>query len=116
ILVKGSAPKEYMDIEVPELEDGYPDPMYFGKMPACGFFIRHVNGIEFNNVEIRFINEDFRPAFVLDDVQNADFNHIKTEKVQDSPTFLLKNARNIKIHECQSVPDTKLESVEQKKL
>jgi polygalacturonase len=116
ILVKGGAPVEYMDIEVPELEDGYPDPRFFGKIPSYGFFIRHVRGIEFNNVEIRFMEEDFRPAFVLDDVQNADFNHVKAQKTKDTPVFMLKNVRNFKTHECQSIPDTKLESVEQKKL
>jgi len=116
ILVKGGAPKEYSDIEVPELEDGYPDPMYFGKVPSYGFFIRHVNGIEFNNVEIRFMDEDFRPAFVLDDVMNVEFNNVKTQKPKNGPTFLLKNVKNFKTHECQSVPDTKLESVKQEKL
>jgi polygalacturonase len=116
ILVKGGAPGEYTDIEVPELEDGYPDPRFFGKIPAYGFFIRHVDGIEFNNVEVYFMEEDFRPAFVLDDVQNADFNHIKIQKVEDVPTFHLRNVRNFKTHECQTVPDTELKSVEQRNL
>ena len=116
ILVKGGGPKEYMDIEVPELEDGYPDPRFFGKIPAYGFFIRHARGIEFNNVEIGFMEEDLRPAFVLDDVQDVDFNHVKTQVVQDGPTFLLRNVKNFKTFDCQTVPDTKLESVDQKKL
>ena len=116
ILVKGGAPAEYMDIKVPELEEDYPDPRFFGKIPAYGFFIRHVNGIEFNNVEIRFMEEDFRPAFVLDDVLNADFNNVKTQKVQNIPTFLLKNVNNFKTRECQSVPDTNFESIDEKKL
>ena len=115
-LVKGGAPKEYTDIKVPELEDGYPDPRFFGRIPAYGFFIRHVNGIEFNDVEIRFMEEDLRPAFVLDDVQNADFNNVKTRKVKGVPTFILKNVKNFKTNQCEAVPDTKLESVDQKKL
>jgi polygalacturonase len=116
ILVKGGAPKEYMDVDVPELEDGYPDPRFFGKIPAYGFFIRHVNGIEFCNVEVGYMEEDFRPAFVLDDVQNVDFKNVKTHKVMDVPTFMLKNVRNFRTSECQSVPDIQLESVEQKRL
>ncbi|UCH14991.1 MAG: glycoside hydrolase family 28 protein [Bacteroidales bacterium] len=114
ILVKGCAPKEYMDIEVPELEEDYPDPRFFGKIPAYGFFIRHVNGIEFNNVEVRFMEEDFRPAFVLDDVQNAHFNNVKTQNSQDYPTFLLKNVKDFKTSQCNSVPDVNFESVEKK--
>lgn len=116
ILVKGGAPEEYRNIEVPELEDHYPDPRFFGKIPAYGFFIRHVNGIEFNNVEVGFMEEDLRPAFVLDDVQNADFNNVKTETAQGCPAFLLKNVKNFKTNECPSVPDTKLDSVEEKAL
>lgn len=116
ILVKGSAPKEYVEIEVPELEEDYPDPRFFGKIPAYGFFIRHVDGIEFNNVEVRFIEDDYRPAFVLDDVLNADFNNVKTQKVQDVPTFLLKNVNNFKTRDCQSVPDTQLEGIDLKEL
>jgi polygalacturonase len=114
ILVKGGSPKEYMDIEVPELEDGYPDPRFFGKIPAYGFFIRHVDGIEFNNVEIRFMEDDFRPAFVLDDVLNVDFNNVKTDKMEDIPTFMLKNVQNFKTRSCQFVPDTAYENLEQK--
>jgi polygalacturonase len=116
ILVKGGAPKEQAGVEVPEMEKDYPDPRLFGKIPAYGFFIRHVNGIEFNNVEIRFMEEDYRPAFILDDVQNADFNNVKTQNVQGVPTFILKNIKNFKTHECEMVPDTKLENVELQKL
>ncbi len=116
MLVKGGMPKEYIDIEVPELEDGYPDPRFFGKIPAYGFFIRHVDGIEFSNVEIQFMEDDYRPAFVLEDVLNADFNGVKTQKIMDVPTFLLKDVQNFKTNGCQSVSDTNLESIEQKKL
>ncbi len=116
ILVKGGAPKEQADVVVPELETDYPDPRLFGKIPAYGFFIRHVDGIEFNNVEVQFMNEDSRPAFVLDDVQNADFNNVNTQKVNDIPTFVLKNVKNFKIHNCEGVTDTKIENTEQKKL
>ncbi|MBN1997779.1 glycoside hydrolase family 28 protein, partial [candidate division KSB1 bacterium] len=116
IMVKGGAPKEQVAVEVPELEDGYPDPRFFGKIPAYGFFIRHVDGIEFNNVSIRYMEQDFRPAFVLENVQNADFSHVKAQHTPDVPTFLLKNVENFETFRCQSAPDTKLDKVEQKQL
>ena len=116
ILVKGGAPKELIDTEVPELEDGYPDPRFFGKMPAYGFFIRHVDGIEFNHIEIKYDTTDFRPAFVLDDVQNTNFNNVNTHTAEGIPAFYLKNIQNFKTSECNSIPDTKLESVKEKKL
>lgn len=116
MLVKGGMPKDFIDIDVPELEDGYPDPRFFGEIPAYGFFIRHVDGIELNNVQIQFMEEDHRPAFVLDDVMNAEFNNVKTDKIEDNPTFMLKNVKHFKTSECQSVPDTILQSVDKKKL
>ena len=44
-------------------------------MPAYGFFIRHVKGIQLNNVEVSYAQEELRPAFVLNDVNGADFFH-----------------------------------------
>jgi hypothetical protein len=35
-------------------------------LPAYGFFIRHAKGIELNDVDVAYIKEDRRPAFVLD--------------------------------------------------
>jgi polygalacturonase len=115
-LVAGGAPKEYMDIAVPELEDGYPDPRFFGKTPCYGFFIRHVDDIEFNNVTIKFMEQDFRPAFVLDDVQHADFNNVNLQKSPDTPAFLLEKVEDLRIQSCSTLPDTTLERVEKKKL
>ena len=116
ILVKGGALKEYTDIEVPELEDGYPDPRFFGKIPAYGFFIRHVDGIEISNVRVGFMNKDYRPAFMLEDVQNADFYNIEPQKTEDIPVFILKNVKHFEVQKCESVPDTELEMAENKKL
>jgi len=116
ILVTGGAPKEQAEVEVPELETGYPDPRMFGEIPAYGFFIRHVKGIELNNVEVSFINEDFRPAFILDDVKDADFNNVKAKHAPDVATFVLKNVKDFKTHRCEPVPDIQIKSVEQKNL
>jgi len=115
-LVTGGAPQEYTTIEVPELEDQYPDPRFFGKIPAYGFFVRHVDGIEFNNVEIRYVNDDMRPAFVLDDVQNAEFNNVDTRNVKGVPTFMLKDVKNFETYQCESVDNIKLENVKEKNL
>ena len=111
-LVTGGVTEDFSEIEVPELEEHYPDPRFFGKIPAYGFFIRHVDGIEFNNVEIRYVNDDARPAFVLEDVKNAEFNNVDTQKMNDVPMFKLKNVRNFETNQCESVEDTKLEEVE----
>jgi polygalacturonase len=112
IWVDGGAPKEQGLVEVPEMEDGYPDPRLFGDIPVYGFFIRHAKKIELNNVEIRAINEDFRPAIILDDVQNIAFNNLKSSKTNNVPTFILKNVRGVDIKNCEQVKDQTIQNVE----
>ena len=99
-------------MQVPELENVYPDPNRFGAMPAHGFFIRHVRDIEMRDVEVRYNNEDLRPGFVLDDVAGADFIHVKAQHGAAAPTFVLKNVENFNICESWPSPDTHLEKVE----
>ncbi|MBN1783151.1 right-handed parallel beta-helix repeat-containing protein [bacterium] len=113
-LVTGGASEEYRTIDVPELEEHYPDPRFFGKIPAYGFFIRHVDGIELNNVDIRCENEDMRPAFVLEDVRNAEFNNVDTRKMKDGPTFMLRDVKHFKTVQCESAADTELDNVKEK--
>jgi polygalacturonase len=116
IYCRGGGTKEQAVLVPLENERIYPEPSMFGVMPAYGFFIRHVTGIEMSNVEVSFVNEDLRPAFVLDDVKGAEFFYVKAQKAPDVPTFVLKNVKGFKTHQCKSVTDTQLEVVEQKNL
>jgi polygalacturonase len=116
ILVKGGASKEQAAVEVPELEDGYPDPRNFAPIPAYGFFVRHVKGIELNNVDVACENEDFRPPFILEDVKKAEFRNVEAQKTGQVPTFILKNVKDFSTFQCKPVPDVQFESVEQKEL
>ena len=119
IVVKGSGTAETAKGEVPELEDGYPDPRNFvqeAPIPAYGFFIRHVRGIELNNVDVSFMEEDFRPPFILEDVKDAEFNNVRARTAPDIPTFILKNVEGFKIRQCDGLPDTELGKVEQDKI
>jgi polygalacturonase len=116
ILVKGGASKEQALVEVPEREDGYPDPRNFAPIPAYGFFIRHVKGIELNNVDVSFENEDFRPPFILEDVKKAEFRNVEAQVADQVPAFILKNVTDFSTSQCKPVPDMQLESVEQKEL
>jgi hypothetical protein len=86
----------------------------FGEIPAYGFFVRHVKGLEMNNVEVRHLNDDMRPAFVLDDVQNSIFRFVKAMHGPDIPTFSLKDVEDFSTHQ-SSVPDTRLELSKGKK-
>jgi polygalacturonase len=100
--------------DTPEQEKEYPEPSMFGLLPAYGFFIRHAKGIELNNVEVRFMQEDRRPAFVLDDVSGADFFHVKAQKAADIPTIVLKNVEDFTARGCTPLPDTQIKNVDRR--
>src|SRR4051794_28906039 len=92
----------------PEREREYPEPSMFGMMPAYGFFIRHARGIELNDVNVSYLTEDRRPAFVLDSAKEIDLRHIKAQKADDIPTFVLRNVENFSVSGSSPVPDTRL--------
>lgn len=116
IYCRGGGTKEQAAIEPSEKKDAYPEPSMFGVMPAYGFFIRHAKGVEIDNMEISFINEDLRPAFVLNDVEGAYFHYVKSQKAVDVPTFVLKNVKDFKTHQCKPVSDTQFKLVKHKNL
>ena len=85
-------------------------------MPSHGFYVRHVKGIQFDNIEVKADKEDQRPEFVLDDVQGADFFRIKGSRAAGVPVFALNNVTDLDVHMCAGVPDTQLAKVDQKTL
>ena len=58
---------------VPEREAGFPGPYMFSNhpFPAFGFYLRHADGITFENVTVRTRSPDPRPAVVTDDCQDV---------------------------------------------
>jgi len=113
---RGGGTLEAAAIHPPELENKYPEPNMFGPMPSHGFFLRHVKNISVSNVEISSLQEDTRPAFVLEDVQSADFFRIRTPRVANVPTFALTNVTDFSVARSKRVADTKLDHADQKKL
>jgi len=55
---------------VPEVNTYPESDMYGNVLPASGFFIRHANNIQFNNIQLQSEGIDYRPVFMLDDVKN----------------------------------------------
>jgi polygalacturonase len=115
IYYRGGGTRQQAALQPPENEKEYPEPSMFGDMPAYGFYIRHVDGIEMNNVEVRYMTEDQRPAFVLNDVKNADFYRVKAQHESKVPTFVLKNIEDFSTNQCQ-VPDKQFKRARQKEL
>jgi polygalacturonase len=116
IYYQGGGTREQAELRPPERENNYPEPSMFGEIPAYGFFIRHVNGIDLNNVEVGYLKEDLRPAFVINDSSRLDFFHVRAQQATVGSMFDLRNVTDFRAHQCSDVPDTSLERVDQKRL
>jgi polygalacturonase len=96
-LGSGNGAKPFPDwrtLQVPENEDGYPDPGRFGPTPSNGLFIRHLRNLDMAHVEIASAKPDPRPALWLEDVHRADFFAITAPP---KPNFALRNITDLRI-------------------
>lgn len=90
---------------VAEQEKVYPEPSMFGIVPAYGFYARHVNGLQMDGVEVGFDQDDKRPAFVLDDVKDAEFHRVRAQKSPGVPTFVLRDVEEFRVTHSRPVDD-----------
>lgn len=95
--------------DVPEYENDYPEPQKFGIIPSYGFFIRHVRGIEMNNVDIKFLEEETRPAIIMTDVDNIKMRNSTFQKAGNAPILITHEVNNINIDDCGLLNNIKLE-------
>lgn len=51
------------------------------------------------------MNRDERPAFILDEVHDANFDNIDTQKENGTPQFILKNVTNFSSHQVRGMDD-----------
>jgi polygalacturonase len=115
VYAKGGGTKEQAALDPPERENIYPEPAMFGDLPAYGFFIRHIKGLQMRDVEVSFLSPDQRPAFWLNDVAGAEFIHVKAQREADGPAFVLKNVSNFSLQHSWPLADQRLERVESRK-
>ena len=98
-------------LTVPENEKTYPEPARMGVMPAYGFYIRHVNGIAMNNVQVNYLGTETRPAIMMDDVKNAVLFRIKLQPVIGADNIILKNVALFSIKNSEGFKDKKIKQV-----
>ena len=111
IFYRGGGKKELAEVQPPEREINYPEPSMFGDMPAYGFFVRHAQAIEFNNVTVNYLDAEMRPPFLLEDVTFAKFNNVTGHRASTVPMFVLRNVSDFNTHGCISVPDMHVDRI-----
>jgi polygalacturonase len=91
----GGGTADQAKIEVPEKEDGYPEPGMLGVLPAYGFYFRHVNRLEMSHIEMTTKAPDSRPAIYTEDVHRADFAFITAQSTP--PAFSFNKSTDVKV-------------------
>lgn len=74
--------------EIPENEQDYPKGSIFGTLPAYGFYIRHARNIMLDNIQLRFLREDKRPALIFDDVEQLELKGLKAQASSQAPELI----------------------------
>ena len=116
VYARGGGTKEQAALEPLERENIYPEPTMFGELPSYGFFIRHIKGLQMRDVEVSYLNPDMRPAFVLNDVNGAEFIHVKAKQEADVPVFVLKNVSDFSLQQSFPLADQRFDRVDIRKL
>ncbi len=97
-------------------ENGYPEPSSHGILPAYGLFISHARNILIDKVELETMKEDQRPAIVLMDVEDIQFQNMKADKAADAPYFVLKEVKNFRVKDFVGMRDVNIGQAVDKEL
>lgn len=114
IYYRGGGTEAQAKRAIPENSNSYPEPSMFGETPSYGFYLRHAAGVELNNIDVRFMENDQRPAFALEDVKDADLINLKADRIAQRPVFSLKNVEKFSLRNSRDFSDTKLKRVKEK--
>ena len=98
ILFKGGGTAEDAGIVPPEKETLYPEPWMFGTIPASGFFIRHARNIELNDVQLDFMQPDYRPSLWLQDVDGFRLINYRAAVAPQTEPYKLTDVNGFEMH------------------
>jgi hypothetical protein len=80
----------------------------FGRLPAHGFYCRHVQGLRLRHVELRAAAAEARPALVCDDVKDLDVDSLRsTPSAGTQPVVKLIQTQGAFLRSCAAPAGTK---------
>ena len=93
-----------------EQEDGYPDASRFGRLPAWGFYCRHVQGLRMSDIDLECESEDQRPILYFDDVRDLDLSGLagKITAPRHEAMVVLRDVMNALFRGLRTPPETAL--------
>ena len=114
IYYRGGGSKTQAALQPPEKENDYPEPTMFGEIPAYGFFIRHVRGLEMSGVSVNYLKDDARAPFIINDGKSIDLRNLKAAHAAGVPTFVLNDVENFSIRDSYPLEDLRLPSARER--
>jgi polygalacturonase len=92
---------------VPEQEKAYPEARMFGRLPAYGFYCRHVRGLRLRQIEVTAAPSEARPAIVCDDVTDLEIQGLRPASVTGPQSVVrLAQTRQAYLHDCWAPTNT----------
>jgi len=89
---------------VPENIAGYPEFSMFGELPCWGVYARHTDSLAMQNVRLNFVQPDFRPAIVADDVKHLTMTSLNIATSEAPTAIVLNNVPNPVINNLRLPP------------
>lgn len=78
-----------------EAETAYPEGSMFGELPSYGLFLRHVENLNVNNMQLFFDKRDTRPAMCAEDVNGFSVVGLSAMTTEISSSVIhLKDVKN----------------------
>ncbi len=101
ITCKGGGTEEQYQMVVSENEKDYPENRMFGhSLPAYGFFIRHVEGLKMENVNLSLAQSDARSVIRMEDVSDIKIRNFSADNPSSNVPFIeIREGNNIVVSE-----------------
>lgn len=116
VYYRGGGTRQQAALAPPEKEAEYPEPAMFGEIPAYGFFIRHVHGLEMNGIMVKYLKEDARAPFIISDAKLVDLRDINAAHASGVPSFILRDVEDFSIQQSYPLQDVRLPKVTSRQL
>jgi polygalacturonase len=107
---KGSSTAK-VEIDPPEEEGEYPEPSFFGPLPALALMIRHAKNIEIHHLEVTSITPDPRPFVWLSDVDGIELSALNFSPRNNVPALRMRETRNLQVSRSRGLSDGLLKYV-----
>jgi len=91
--------------KVPECAENYPESKMFGVLPAWGLYVRHAEGIVFDNVTLRVSGKDYRAAIVCDEVRDLSMRRINILSAGNEPLMVLNDVQGATVQDSIAPPN-----------